>query len=77
MALPLRGKKSHLTRHDLVDYFARERLQINERTLADVLTRFERAVPVWRQLLEKSFLSREMKNKFLSAIEERTQRLHH
>lgn len=76
MALPLRGKKSRLTRQDLVDYFARERLQINERMLADVLTRFDKARPAWRELLEQSFLSQEMKEKFLSAIEERTQRLH-
>src|SRR6266568_3686610 len=52
MALPVNGKKSRLTRNDLLTYFARERLQINERILNDVLSRFARAMPAWRELLD-------------------------
>ena len=33
MALPIRGKRSNLTRNDLFTYFATERLQINKRVL--------------------------------------------
>lgn len=76
LALPLNGKKSRLARKDIVDYFAREHLRINDRLLADVLARFNQALPVWRELLGQSFLSPEMNQKFLSTIEERRQRLH-
>lgn len=74
LALPLNGKKSKLTRNDLVRYFARERLQLNEAVLTDVLARFREAVPQWRGLLDRSFLSPDMKEKFLSLLEARTQR---
>jgi serine/threonine-protein kinase HipA len=75
LALPLHGKKSRLTRRDLVDYFGRERLRLKERMLAETLERLRKAVPVWRELLERSFLSAEMKSGFLSTIQERTQRV--
>ena len=76
LALPLNGKKSRLARKDIVDYFAREHLRINDRLLAEVLARFNKALPVWRELLGQSFLSPEMNQKFLSTIAERRQRLH-
>lgn len=75
LALPLNGKKSRLIRKDFVDYFGRERLQINNRMLADVLSRFEAASPVWHELVEQGFLSAGMKQKFHATIEERRQRL--
>jgi serine/threonine-protein kinase HipA len=75
LALPLNGKKSRLTRKDIVDYFAREHLRINDRLRAEVLARFNQVLPVWRELLGQSFLSPEMNRKFLSTIEERRQRL--
>jgi serine/threonine-protein kinase HipA len=74
LALPLNGKKSKLTRNDLLRYFARERLHLNEAVLADVLVRFREAVPQWRRLLERSFLSSAMKEKFLLLLEGRAQR---
>lgn len=74
LALPLNGKKSKLTRNDFLQYFARERLQLNEAVLAEVLTRFREAVSRWRELLAQCFLSAEMKQKFLSLLEARAQR---
>jgi serine/threonine-protein kinase HipA len=75
LALPLKGKKSQLTRNDLLKYFARERLQINERVLNDILSRFARALLVWRELLEKSFLSAEAKQSYSAILEERGKRM--
>jgi serine/threonine-protein kinase HipA len=75
LALPLRGKKSRLTRNDLLNYFARERLQINERVLNDVLSRFAKAMPAWRELLDKSFLSGEAKERYLAVLAERGKRM--
>ena len=75
LALPIRGKKSRLTRNDLMRYFARERLQLNERILSDLVSRFMKAIPLWRDLLARSFLSAEMKQKFALLLDERTARL--
>jgi serine/threonine-protein kinase HipA len=74
MALPVKGKKSKLTRNDLLNYFARERLQINERVVNDVLSRFAKAIPAWRELLDQSFLSAEAKQKYAALLTERGQR---
>jgi len=75
MALPIKGKKSKLTRNDLLNYFARERLQINERVLNDVLSRFAKALPAWRDLLEQSFLSADAKQKYSAVLTERGRRM--
>ena len=75
LALPLQGKKSRLTRNDLMEYFARERLQLNESVLRDVVSRFMEAIPLWRDLLARSFLSEELKRKFALLLDERTMRL--
>jgi len=75
LALPVKGKKSRLTRNDLLNYFARERLQINERVLHDVLSRFARAMAAWRELLDQSFLSADAKQKYAANLSERGKRM--
>jgi serine/threonine-protein kinase HipA len=75
LALPVKGKKSKLTRNDLLDYFARERLQINERVLSDVLSRFAKAQAAWQELLTQSFLSADAKQKYAAILDERRHRL--
>jgi serine/threonine-protein kinase HipA len=75
MALPLKGKKSGLTRNDFLNYFARERLQINERVLNDVLSRFAKAMPLWCELLDQSFLFGDAKQKFSAILNQRGKRM--
>lgn len=75
LALPLRGKKSRLVRNDFVKYFARERLQINERVVNEVLLGFSKAMPVWRALLAKSFLSPGAKEHYAAILSERAGRM--
>ena len=75
LALPLNGKKSNLTRRDLVDYFARERLGIKDAVLNDVLSRFTKALPVWRELLGRSFLSEDLKKHYGEVLDERVARM--
>jgi serine/threonine-protein kinase HipA len=75
LALPLNGKKSKLTRNNVLNYFARERLQLNERVITDVLSRFAKAISIWRELLDRSFLSAPMKEKYAAVLNERTARL--
>jgi len=74
-ALPLKGKKSQLTKNDLLGYYARERLQLNEGVLKEVWSRFATAIPVWRDLIGRSFLSAQMKETYGAVLTERTARL--
>jgi serine/threonine-protein kinase HipA len=75
LALPLNGKKSKLTRRDLLEYFGRERLQINAAVLNEVVSRFARAVPVWRELLGRSFLSEAAKLRYAGVLGDRQNRM--
>jgi serine/threonine-protein kinase HipA len=75
LALPVKGKKSKLTRNDLLNYFARERLQINERILSDVQSRFAKAMKAWSELLNQSFLSADAKQKYTAILAERGMRM--
>jgi serine/threonine-protein kinase HipA len=75
LALPVKGKKSKLTRNDLLNYFARERLQINERVLSDVQSRFAEAMKAWSELLNQSFLSADAKQKYTAILAERRMRM--
>ena len=71
IALTLKGKKSNLKAADFVDYYAQERLQLNEKTIATILLQMKKATPKWKELLEISFLTYEMKGKYLEMLESR------
>jgi serine/threonine-protein kinase HipA len=71
IALPLKGKKNKLNRNVLVEYWGKERLGMNEQiinqTLNSIIEKFER----WNELINKSFLSEEMKEKYLELLDKR------
>lgn len=71
IALPLNGKKNNLKASDFVDYYAKERLQLNEKIIVTILEQMHNAIPKWKELLEISFLSDEMKEKYLGLLEGR------
>jgi serine/threonine-protein kinase HipA len=71
MALPLKGKKSNLKANDFIDYYAKERLQLNEKTIVTIIEQMKKATPKWKELLEISFLSDELKEKYLDFLETR------
>jgi len=64
IALPLKGKKKHLTRKILVDYFGKERCELTSKSIDKVLETISSAVPKWEELIDISFLSNEMKEKY-------------
>lgn len=74
-ALPVNGKRNRLTRHDLVDYFGRERLGLSDRTIENVLVRLAAAQEPWQTLIGKSFLSEDMKQRYREVVTERVGRL--
>jgi serine/threonine-protein kinase HipA len=77
LALPLMGKKSKLTGSILIDYFGRERLGLNDRSIAMVQSNIKSAFPLWEQLIARSFLDAEMKDKYSKLVAARKKRLFH
>ena len=71
IALPLKGKKKHLTRNILVDYFGIERCKLTEKSVEKVLETITLAIPKWKTLIDISFLSKEMKGKYLDLLDGR------
>lgn len=69
IALTLKGKKSKLKATDFVDYYAKEKLQLKEKTIATILEQIHNTIPQWKELLDISFLSDEMKDKYLGLLE--------
>lgn len=74
IALMLKGKKSNLKAADFIDYYAKEKLLLNEKTINTILDQMKRATPKWKELLEISFLSDVMKEKYLDLLESRVGR---
>jgi serine/threonine-protein kinase HipA len=64
IALPLKGKKKHLTRNILIDYFGKERCELTSKSIDKVLDIISSAVPKWEEVIDISFLSKEMKQKY-------------
>lgn len=75
LALPLNGKKNNLKKRDFIDYFAIERLQLNQNIVSDILKEIKTIIPSWNTLIGQSFLSETMQKKYLGLLEERASRI--
>lgn len=73
LALPLNGKKSNLKKKDF-DLFASQ-LGINETALRKVYDRFFESFGEMKKLINKSFLSKEMKEKYIALLDRRKKTL--
>ena len=71
IALPLKGKKKRLTRNILVDYFGMERCELTLKSIDKVLGTIESANTKWKALIDISFLSEEMKEKYHDLLNNR------
>ena len=71
IALPLKGKKGHLTRNILVDYFGIERCKLTEKSIEKVLETISVSIPKWKNLIDISFLTKDMKDKYLDLLDRR------
>jgi serine/threonine-protein kinase HipA len=65
----LKGKKKHLTRNILVNYFGIESCGLTEKSIDKVLGTIAIAIPKWKTLIDISFLSKEMKGKYLDLLD--------
>lgn len=73
MALTLNGKKSHLTKADFISIA--EKCGIAERTVNQIIQLFQKVMPKWEQLIADSFLSEEMKSRYLLLLKRRMEML--
>jgi serine/threonine-protein kinase HipA len=71
LALPLNGKKNRLRKNDFLDYFARERLGLTQKSIDQTLIQIAAASPKWIKRIQNSFLSAEMKRRYLKLLETR------
>jgi serine/threonine-protein kinase HipA len=71
LALPLKGRKNKLKREDLIDYFGEQRLGINPKAIAGLLEELRAGTQEWDSLIQKSFLSAEMKKKYADIVRTR------
>lgn len=71
IALPLKGKKKHLTRNLLVDYYGMERCELTSRSIENILETITSSIPKWKELIDISFLSKEMKGKYHDLLDAR------
>ncbi len=70
-ALMLKGKKKNFTRHVLINYLGFERLNLNETVINKVLNELAMAIPEWFNLINKSFLSKALKEDYNLLLEKR------
>lgn len=71
IALPIAGKKRNLNAKILIDYFAKERLKLNDNIINQTLEQIKLQFDNWESLIKISFLSNEMKEKYWELMKKR------
>lgn len=71
IALPIAGKKRNLNAKILIDYFAKERMKLNDTIISKVLNKINTEWNNWENLIANSFLSNNMKEKYLELMNKR------
>ena len=76
IALPINGKKNRLNKEILIEYFGSEVLNLNQKTIQQILEVIFGAKNSYHDLIEISFLTNEMKEKYLQLLKERWERIY-
>jgi serine/threonine-protein kinase HipA len=71
IALSLKGKKSNLSQEFLISYFGQERCGLPDKIIKRTIAAFQNVLPSWFDLLEASFLSTKMKEKYEALLRKR------
>ncbi len=74
LALPLNARKNRLKRNDFL-VFASKRLHLSRRVIEKMLDQFSMVRAEWEAMIRVSFLSEEMKEKYLNLLDERFGRI--
>lgn len=56
-------------------YLAIDRLELNSATIETALNQIQQAMPQWKELIKRSFLSPQLQKEYLSVLDERCARL--
>ncbi|MFH1386626.1 MAG: HipA domain-containing protein [bacterium] len=75
IALTLAGKKKKLEKGDLFEYFARQRLGLNDSSIDGVVDDLCAGMEKWLGIIGVSFLSSDLKEKYSSLFKERAGRI--
>ena len=73
LALTLNGKKNKLNRKDFETSCQSSGLEL--KVVENIFAKFQKTIPEWNSLIESSFLSEEMKNRYKKIIQERKERI--
>jgi serine/threonine-protein kinase HipA len=73
IALPVKGKKSNLNANILINYFGKERCGLTDKVIDKTLGTIKDKLPEWFNLINISFLSSEMKEKYRILLQKRIQ----
>lgn len=73
LALILNGKRRKIRRNDFEQ--AMRNFEIDQRAFDNIFARFKKALPRWHELVEISFLSTEMKEKYHTMIDHKAQQI--
>ena len=73
LALTLNGKKRKLKRSDFEK--AMQQSSIDEKVIKNIFLKFEKVLPEWKAFINISFLSKEIKEKYIELIEYRLNKI--
>lgn len=71
IALSLKGKKSKLNRNILVSYFGKDRCNLTDKVVDRTFDSIQKVISSWFDLIEISFLSEEMREKYRNLLQNR------
>jgi serine/threonine-protein kinase HipA len=75
IALPIGGKKNKINHHDVIDYLGKERMNIPSKKIEEEIEKIFSCYSEWKKLIEISFLSEAMKEKYYILIQDRKKRI--
>lgn len=75
IALPILGKKKNLNKNLLIDYFGMEKLNLNNYVISNIIFKIKSSLTNWKRMIEISFLSDEMRKKYIELLNNRIDRL--
>uniref|UniRef100_A0A832G721 Type II toxin-antitoxin system HipA family toxin n=1 Tax=Ignavibacterium album TaxID=591197 RepID=A0A832G721_9BACT len=71
IALPIKGKKNNLNRNIFIEYWGKESLKLNNKVIEQIINSINEKFERWNELINKSFLSDDMKEKYIDLLNER------
>ena len=74
-ALPLRAKQRNLKAEDFLQYYAKERLQLQPSAVETVMNSIAQGIPKWPALIQSSFLPTTMQVAYQKLVSSRSLRL--